>query len=345
MEREAALANITCNSTLGGKGARESFNGLYRLSCRGKNDMWFDVINQYEGLGGFLSVISLISLVLYFVTSSDSGSLIIDCLSANGDPDPPVVQRIFWALTEGAAATALLSAGGEESLTALQAVSISSGLIYTIILNLMCVALWRALKIEGGDMDPNGPEFSTDLLEIFYKPTGEKFSRVVVAIFAPWWPLGKAAATLFKTKRWPYMLLFAVPFYTWALLQILQVVNPGLAYIGWAILVGFFAYASGMRSNMRDKYGINGNMVEDFFAVMLVYPLAAVQMECHMEIAHLMENPEVEDGRGRSGSVDMSHMVDGNFGFKNAYEQKEAEANVNDNPAFSSGSYNHTTPL
>ena len=70
--------------------------------------------------GTFLSVISIISLVLYFVTSSDSGSLVIDCLSANGHPDPPVIQRIFWAVTEGACATGLLVAGGSKALTALQ---------------------------------------------------------------------------------------------------------------------------------------------------------------------------------------------------------------------------------
>ena len=53
-------------------------------------------------------------IVLYFVTSSDSGSLVIDCLASNGDPDPPAVQRVFWATMEGATATALLVAGGKE---------------------------------------------------------------------------------------------------------------------------------------------------------------------------------------------------------------------------------------
>ena len=41
MERNAALAGVTCNSTLGGSGAVEGYNNMYRLSCRGKNDMWF----------------------------------------------------------------------------------------------------------------------------------------------------------------------------------------------------------------------------------------------------------------------------------------------------------------
>ena len=341
MEREAALANVTCSSVLGGKNATESFNGLYRLSCRGKNDMWFDVINQYKGIGGFLSVMSLISLVLYFVTSSDSGSLIIDCLSANGDPNPPIIQRIFWALTEGACATALLGAGGETSLTALQAVSVSSGLIYTLILNLMCVALWRALKIEGGDLDPEGPQFATDLLDVLYNPTKTKIIKVIVATFAPWWPLGKVAAKLFNTSHWPYMILFAVPFYTWAILLLLQIENPGLPYVGWAILIAFFAYASGVRTNIRAKYRINGNMVEDFFAVMLMYPLAAVQMENHMEITDLMAAPDLEDGRTRSGSIVMTDGANYEKGVEgngpdavHGYSQDKVQAY-----------YNHTTPM
>ena len=57
--------------------------------------MWFDVMRSYSGIGEFLSMFSLIGIVLYFVTSSDSGSLVIDCLSANGDPDPPTIQVCY----------------------------------------------------------------------------------------------------------------------------------------------------------------------------------------------------------------------------------------------------------
>ena len=65
---------------------------LSRLSCHSTEQMWFDVMRSYKGIGEFLSMFSLIGIVLYFVTSSDSGSLVIDCLSANGDPDPPTIQ-------------------------------------------------------------------------------------------------------------------------------------------------------------------------------------------------------------------------------------------------------------
>ena len=285
MERDAALANITCNSTLGGKGSTEAFNGMFRLSCRGTNDMWFDVIGQYGDLGMFLSVVSLVSIVLYFVTSSDSGSLVIDCLSANGDPEPPVIQRIFWALTEGACATALLYSGGTNALRALQAVSISAGVPYTILLCFMCVSLWRAVKMDAGDLDPHGPQFTTGLLDVLSNPTLSSVGKVLLAVVAPWYSLGKAAAKLGgpNDSKWRYMLVLAIPFYLWIVFMALEPIVDGISYVGWTVLCGFFAYATSIRNSIREKYGIYGNMAEDFFAVMLTYPFAAYQMEHHMD--------------------------------------------------------------
>lgn len=287
MERLAFHANVSCDSRLGGKMSTESFNGLYRLSCRSSDDMWFDLVEQYGDIGSVLSIISLAGIILYFVTSSDSGSLVIDCLSANGDPDPPILQRIFWALTEGATATALLFAGGPQALTALQTVSIAAGVPYTILLCFMCVALWRAVHIEGGALDPNGPAFSVDLLEVLSNPTLNSLGRVALAIFCPWYPMGKAAWRLDGGKGSPisYYMSIAIPFYLWVIGMALEPVVEGLSYLAWAILFAFFAYGTAIRIGIREKFGINGNMVEDFFAVMLLYPFAAYQMD------HFMENP------------------------------------------------------
>lgn len=287
MERRAFHANITCDSILGGKKSTESLNGLYRLSCRSKDDMWFDLVEQYGDIGTVLSIISIIGIVLYFVTSSDSGSLVIDCLSANGDPDPPILQRVFWAFTEGATATALLYAGGPNALTALQTVSIAAGVPYTILLCFMCIALWRAVHVEAGVLDPNGPSFTVDLLEVFSNPTLDSLSRVAVALFCPWYPMGNAAWRLDGSKgsKIAYYLPIAIPFYLWVLGMALEPVVEGLSYLAWAILFAFFAYGTATRAGIREKYGINGNMAEDFFAVMLLYPFAAYQMD------HFMERP------------------------------------------------------
>ena len=294
MERDAALANITCDSKLGGRGSMAPYQGLYRLSCRGKNDMWFDVVQQYGDLGTFLTVISLISIILYFVTSSDSGSLVIDCLSANGDPEPPVTQRIFWALTEGATATALLNAGGEEGLVALQSMSIASGVPYTILLCFMCVALWRAVKMEGGDLDPHGPKFTTSLLDVVSSPTRESVCKVLLAVIAPWYSMGNAAYKINgkKEKRWVYMLILAVLFYLWIILMAVEPAVDAISYVGWTILIGFFSYATSIRYSIRERYNIYGNSVEDFFSVMILYPFAAYQMDHHMEHAYELDLPD-----------------------------------------------------
>ncbi|EDO48327.1 predicted protein [Nematostella vectensis] len=318
MERNAAIAGINCSWPLGGATATEPYNGLYRLSCRPSTSMWFDVVESYGGLGPFMSGISLVSLVLYFVTSSDSGSLVIDSLSANGHPDPPVLQRIFWALTEGcsslwfsieaivsegATATALLWTGGKKALDSLQAASICSGLFYTLILNFIVVAMWRLLKIEMGDLSPDHPTFSMGILDVFYYPTWRRFKDLLIAIIAPWWPMGNAAGRLYGQNRFVFMAIIAVPFYGWLICEILQVLEVGLAYIGWAILFGFFAYGTGIRSHMRDEFKILGNLAEDFFAVMLLYPLAAMQMDEHMRHAHprLAEVDMGKDNIGMNG--------------------------------------------
>ncbi len=104
--------------------------------------------------------IATVVIVTYFVTSSDSGSLVIDMLTAGGDPDPPRAQRVFWATTEGVIAAVLLLSGG---LTALQTASIASGLPFTVVMLLMCWGLARALRRDAaqegiGDVAPHRAE-------------------------------------------------------------------------------------------------------------------------------------------------------------------------------------------
>ncbi|SHE76165.1 choline/glycine/proline betaine transport protein [Psychroflexus salarius] len=96
----------------------------------------------------FSSVLSIVGVVLiigFFVTSSDSGSLVIDSLTSGGKIEAPVGQRIFWAITEGLVAAVLLIGGG---LKALQTASITSGLPFALILLIMCYSLYRGLKEE-----------------------------------------------------------------------------------------------------------------------------------------------------------------------------------------------------
>ncbi|PKQ13961.1 MAG: BCCT transporter [Alphaproteobacteria bacterium HGW-Alphaproteobacteria-1] len=96
-------------------------------------------------LSSITSTIGIVLVIVFFVTSSDSGSLVIDTITAGGKVDAPVPQRVFWCTFEGLVAIALLIGGG---LGALQAMVISTGLPFTVILLLMCVAIWKGLASE-----------------------------------------------------------------------------------------------------------------------------------------------------------------------------------------------------
>ena len=91
------------------------------------------------------ATLSTLLIVTFFVTSSDSGSLVIDILTAGGDQDPPKNQRIFWAVTEGVIASVLLLAGG---LDALQTAAIASGFPFALLMVGMCFALFKELQNE-----------------------------------------------------------------------------------------------------------------------------------------------------------------------------------------------------
>ena len=96
-------------------------------------------------LAGITSFVGIILVVVFFVTSSDSGSLVIDTITAGGKVDAPVPQRVFWCVFEGAVAIVLLLGGG---LASLQAMVISTGLPFTVVLLAMCYAIWRGLIAE-----------------------------------------------------------------------------------------------------------------------------------------------------------------------------------------------------
>jgi choline/glycine/proline betaine transport protein len=91
------------------------------------------------------SLLATILVITFFVTSSDSGSLVVDMLTSGGQEESPVWQRIFWAVVEGVVAAVLLIAGG---LGALQTATIASALPFTVIMLLMCWGLVRALRLE-----------------------------------------------------------------------------------------------------------------------------------------------------------------------------------------------------
>jgi betaine/carnitine transporter, BCCT family len=100
-------------------------------------------------LASITSMLAVVLVVVFFVTSSDSGSLVIDTITAGGKVDAPVIQRVFWCVFEGAvAAVLLLGAAGTAGLDSLQAMVISTGLFFTVVLLVMCFAIVKGLISE-----------------------------------------------------------------------------------------------------------------------------------------------------------------------------------------------------
>lgn len=104
----------------------------------------FELLSRFP-LATVTSLLAIMLVFIFFVTSSDSGSLVIDIITSGGNIDPPVIQRVFWAVTEGVVAAVLLLGGG---LTALQTASITTGLPFAIILTLMAWGLLKAFRKE-----------------------------------------------------------------------------------------------------------------------------------------------------------------------------------------------------
>ncbi|ETX14085.1 glycine/betaine ABC transporter [Roseivivax halodurans JCM 10272] len=129
----------------GGTALKISLDGdtsLVEATKESYGDAMFALLDFFPA-SDLMSGFAIILIVLWFVTSSDSGSFVIDMLTAGGDPDPPKVQRIFWAISEGAVASVLLLAGG---LSALQAAAVVAGFPFAIVVVLILVGLVKALS-------------------------------------------------------------------------------------------------------------------------------------------------------------------------------------------------------
>lgn len=144
------LVTTVWMSVFGGLAIDQVVNKVGALGKDGLTEVPLAMFQMFEQIpfGGILSFIAICLVLIFFITSSDSGSLVIDSITAGGKLDAPVPQRIFWATIEGAIAAALLWIGGTEAIQALQAGAISTALPFTVVLLAMCVSLLLGFKTE-----------------------------------------------------------------------------------------------------------------------------------------------------------------------------------------------------
>ncbi|MGQ7261530.1 BCCT family transporter [Vreelandella sp. V005] len=140
-----SLVSVLWMTTFGGTAIDQYVNqGISAVRDAGVDLQLFIMLEQLP-LSQITSFIAILLVIIFFVTSSDSGSLVIDSITAGGKVDAPTPQRVFWAIIEGAIAIALLLGGG---LTALQTMAVSTGFPFTIILLVACYAIIKGLMSE-----------------------------------------------------------------------------------------------------------------------------------------------------------------------------------------------------
>ena len=141
------LVGMIWFGVLGGTGIHRQLYGEGDLVVDGEvspEGSLFTVLGDLPW-GTMFSVIGVILVVLFFITSSDSGSLVMNMLTAGGHPNPPTWSRILFSMLEGAIAIGLLLAGGLE---ALQAASLATALPFSIIMVFMAIAVYRGLRLD-----------------------------------------------------------------------------------------------------------------------------------------------------------------------------------------------------
>ena len=139
------LIGILWMSTFGGTALDQLINDGYRGVADAVPELALFKMLEGLPLTTLVSGISIFLIALFFVTSADSGSLVVDTITAGGKMDAPVQQRVFWCILTGLVAIALLVGGGIASL---QALTISVGLPFCVVLLVMCVGLVKGLIAE-----------------------------------------------------------------------------------------------------------------------------------------------------------------------------------------------------
>lgn len=269
---------------------------------------WYNVVGQYYTVGPFLQGISIITLVFYFVTSSDSGSYVVDTLASNGRDEQNPIQRLLWAAVEGLVATGLVlgGAGNEDTsaknvLKALQAASICCGLPFTFMLCFMMPALWYGLKEEdsmkkkkhfavpiyGGIFDAMEWLFSFGACHF---PGLEVWCDTVTATALPFMKIyqiyeqfemsEKSPICCGTTKLYSMFLAFCDLFcqLCW-LIPVFFEVRSGFWGIAWAMYVGHACIITMIRTHTRQQLYIDGNIIEDFLSSFFMYPMVLYQCE------------------------------------------------------------------
>ncbi|MDX1654636.1 MAG: BCCT family transporter [Candidatus Competibacteraceae bacterium] len=140
-----SVISVFWMTAFGGTAISQIVNDGYQAVAEASLELKLFMMLQELPLTAITSFLGIVLVIVFFVTSSDSGSLVIDTITSGGKVDAPLPQRVFWCIFEGLVAIALLLGGG---LSALQAMSVSTGFPFAIVLLLACYSIVRGLMSE-----------------------------------------------------------------------------------------------------------------------------------------------------------------------------------------------------
>lgn len=146
-----AITSFFWFSVLGGTALhQEIFGGTSLLEADGTVSPENALFHMLQNLpaGSALIVGAVLLITVFFVTSADSGALVLGMISTNGSPEPKTWVRVFWVLVAAFTAIALILAGGADSLSAIQTVAILTAIPFSVVILLMCLSLYKALSFE-----------------------------------------------------------------------------------------------------------------------------------------------------------------------------------------------------
>ncbi|CAE8615072.1 unnamed protein product [Polarella glacialis] len=282
---------------------------------------WFDVLTQYGNIGSILNFMSCVAMIIYFVTSSDSGSLIMDALASNGSEKHSPAQRVVWAVAQGVVATVLLLRGtGVSLLYAFQPLLVVLGLPYQVMLCLGCAGLLKALfrdeqyranGINGYLLkldEPRNGHFKTpvhggvfDVFEWVFslgRPLASRgygglslvlFGRTALALVLPFVPAFMVSRAIGEPKL-TSMATTASIAATWVgtVASVITYLSIGAKpdnFVGILAIMFYSCFVfllARLRSTFRTEYSIHdGNSAEDFCLAFCFYPMVLAQMIEH----------------------------------------------------------------
>lgn len=282
---------------------------------------WFNVLYSFYDLGAVLSAFSLVAIAIYFVTSSDSGSLIVDTLASNGRTEHHWLQRVLWAFLEGTLAITLVLAGGRSALSALQAASIIAGLPFTFLLCFCTKSIWlfvrdptvtdvKALCGKGFHMPFFGGIFDAveyavsmgsihpSLLEGgIENPSRATYSTFLISLVCPFITYYKVLQAVDGKKKHSksHMVkagVFAAMWLGWIILFALsgRYDQSGLVAFG---ALAYFAQGfmlAATRNTIRARFNISGGSITDVLASLALYPQVLTQLLAEMEASDEVES-------------------------------------------------------